>query len=74
MENVNGTRFEAAKLYLNKETVEIDLTYDDLIALYDVINKSDLFIYTYLMLNSVKGKTFSLNVQSSNGVKNTMWK
>lgn len=52
--DMNNNVYEGAVLYLNKEAISGELTYTELLGLYDVLKQADLFLYSQVMLNGIK--------------------
>ena len=52
--DIKGNTYEGGRICLDKESIFGDLTFSELCALYDVIYNADLFLYSEMLLMSVK--------------------
>ena len=62
--DMNENAYEGATLFLNKEIISGDLTYSELLALYDILKEADIFSYTYLLLSSLRSGDKSIEVHN----------
>lgn len=62
--DMNNNVYEGASLFLNKEFINGDVTYSELLAIHDILKDVDMFEYTYLLLQAFKSGSDNLEVHN----------